>query len=320
LTTKSRSVLDRPASPQLDANALELFARIAAAGSFAQAARELRLTRAAVSRRVAHIEAQLGTPLFARTTRALGLTEAGRRLATRARAVLEAAESARQSLRAKGGGAEGLGGSLRITSAPSFAQLVLGPLLAAFQARHPSLRIELRLTNRRVDLLREDIDVAFRLTARPPADCVATPVLRFVVRAYAAPLPGLPLSQPADLAHNRCLIFGPPVEHITLRWLRDGGGDGTPQAVTLDPAMVGDDLGTLQAAARAGAGILFAPDFCARDDLARGTLVPALPGWQLPLAEGNQVLALTLPLALAPESARAFVHFVRDALASKHPG
>lgn len=172
-------------TPGPDANALELFARIAAAGSFAQAARELGLTRAAVSRRVAHIEAQLGAPLFARSTRALGLSEAGRRLAPRARAVLEAAESARRGLRARAG--DGLAGTLRITSVPSFGQAVLGPWLARFQALHPGLRIELRFTNRRVDLLREDVDIAFRLTDKPPADCVATPVLPFVVRAYAAP-------------------------------------------------------------------------------------------------------------------------------------
>jgi DNA-binding transcriptional LysR family regulator len=125
-----------PSAP--DANTLELFARIAAAGSFAQAARDLGLTRAAVSRRVAVVEAQLGTPLFARTTRALGLTEAGRRLAGRARAVLDAAEAARRGLRARDSRGGGLAGTLRVTLVPSFGQAVLGPLLAHFQALHPS--------------------------------------------------------------------------------------------------------------------------------------------------------------------------------------
>jgi DNA-binding transcriptional LysR family regulator len=310
-----RSSLQRPA-PQPDANALELFARIVAAGSFAQAARELGLTRAAVSRRIAHIEAQLGVPLFARTTRALGLSEAGRRLAPRARAVLEASESARRGLRARAADdALGLSGTLRITSVPVFGHAVLGPLLARFQALHPALRIELRLTNRRIDLLREDIDVAFRLTDRPPPDCVATPVLPFVVRAYAAPLPGVPLPGPVALAHNRCLVFGPPIEEVTLAWLHEPSG--ARESVTLQPAMVGDELGTLQAAARAGGGVYFSPDFAVREDVDRGLLVDALPGWRLPVAEGSQVQALTLPTTVAPQSARELVRFMRNQLSVK---
>jgi DNA-binding transcriptional LysR family regulator len=318
LTTRYRPPGTRPRADSVpDANALELFARVVAAGSFAQAARELGLTRAAVSRRVLHIEAQIGRPLFARTTRALGLTETGRRLATRARALAEVAESARRGLRARGDtdeeGQEGLTGTLRITSAPLFGQSLLGPLLARFQALHPALRIELRFTNRRVDLLREDIDVAFRLTDRPPPDTVAVPVLKVVVRAYAAPVPGVPLAEPAHLAHNRCLLLGAPVEETTLVWLHDSSG--RRETVLIQPAMVGDEFGTLQAAARAGGGVYFAPDFCVADDLQRGLLVDALPGWRIQIPDMRQVQALTLPMNVAPESARALVHFVRAALA-----
>lgn len=312
MTNRPHPTLQRP-PPLPDANALELFARIVAAGSFAQAARDLGLTRAAVSRRVAHIESQLGLPLFARTTRALGLSEAGRALAARARAVHEAAESARRGLRARGGDAPGFTGTLRITSVPVFGHAVLGPLLARFQARHTGLRVELRLTNRRIDLLREDVDIAFRITDRPPPDCVATPVMPFVVRAYAAPVPGVPLAHPADLAHNRCLLFGPPSEESTLTWLHEASGERVP--VTIQPAMLGDELGTLQAAARAGGGVHFSPDFAVQADLARGELVDALPGWRLPLAEGSHVMALTLPVSVAPESARELVRYARNQLA-----
>jgi molybdenum-dependent DNA-binding transcriptional regulator ModE len=124
----------RSAALALDANALELFARVAAAGSFAEAARRLGQTRAAVSRRIAAIEALAGQPLMARTTRSLGLTEAGRRLAQRARAVQEAADAARGALRAS---RAGLAGRLRVTAAPSFGRAVLAPLLARFRERHP---------------------------------------------------------------------------------------------------------------------------------------------------------------------------------------
>lgn len=291
-----------------DANALEFFARVAAADSFAAAARDLGQTRAAVSRRVAQLEAQLGTPLFARHTRAVGLTEAGRRLLGRARVVLEAAEAARRTLRTRSGG---LAGTLRITSVPVFGQAVLAPALAAFQARHPQLQVELRFTARRVDLLREDVDLAFRVTEQPPQDCIAQPVLRFAVRAYAAPHAKARLRDPHALARARCLVFGSSSEAQPLVWRSDDGRERA--SVEVRPTMSADDIGTLLAAARAGGGVVFAPDFAVRDDLARGTLVEALPGWQLPIPEGATVQALTLPLAVAPEAARALVRFVREA-------
>lgn len=313
--TKGDAVPPRPSRPpgraaEPDANALELLARIVAAGSFAQAARELGLTRAAVSRRVASIEALAGTPLFVRSTRSLALSAAGRRLAARAKAVAEAADAARRALRRQAG--QGLEGSLRITTVPVFAQTVLAPLLEQFQQRHPALRLELRLTNRRIDLARDEVDVAFRYTARPPADWVAQPVLPVAVRAYAAPGPGRPLTAPPALATQRGLVFGTGLDQPLLRWRHD---DGRQAEVVVEPAVLADDIGTLLALAAAGQGIVFAPDFAVWAALARGELVDVLPGWRLPIAEGDQVQALTLPTPDAPEAARALVRFVREALA-----
>lgn len=308
--------LEQRPLPGPDANALELFARVVAAGSFAHAARQLGLTRAAISRRIAVIERSVGVPLFARTTRALGLTEAGRRLASRARLVLDAAEQARRGLRSDA--RQGLSGTLRITSAATFSDAVLAPLLVRFLALHPGLRIDLRVGPRRMDLLRDEVDVAFRLTAQPPPDSVAQPVLRYAVRAYAAPGAGLPLASPAALAQQRCLIFDAPRDALTLTWQCEANGGRVE--VPIDPAWIGDDLTTLMAAARAGGGIVLAPDFAVGDALAAGQLVDALPGWHLLLPLGATVQALTLPLAVAPESARALVRFVREALADRLPG
>jgi DNA-binding transcriptional LysR family regulator len=301
-----------PPRTGLDANALELFARIVAAGSFAQAARELGLTRAAVSRRVAGIESALGASLFARTTRALGLTERGRRLAHRARAVLEAAEGARRALRRDAH--VGLQGTLRVTCPPSFGQAVLAPLLAAFQREHPGVHYELRLTHRRMDLLRDDVDVAFRLTAKPPADWVAQTVMTFSVHAYAAPHAGVPLASPEALAGARCLLFGWPTEQIALSWSHD---DGRRAAVTVEPVCVADDLGVLLTMASVGTGIVFAPDFVAANAVAGGALVDALPGWRLLMPEGNAMQALTLPQPDSPEAARLLVRYVRNKLRAR---
>lgn len=292
------------ADTALDANALELFARIAQAGSFAQAARELGLTRAAVSRRVAAIEAAVGLALFARSTRSLGLTEAGRRLHARARAVHEAAEGARLALRSQ---RDQLGGTLRISAPLSFGRHVLAPLLARFQALHPALRYELFITDRRVDLLREGLDLAFRVTARPPEDWVAQPVLRFAVRAYGAAGQAL-LPGPQALAELPCLLIGQNEEARPGHWHTEAGAAAD---VMLQAVAWGNDMDSLMEMARCGAGIVLLPDFCVGP--ASG-LVDLLPGWRLRVDQGEWVHALTLPQPAGSDTARALVRFVREAL------
>ncbi len=297
----------------LDANALELFARVVAAGSFAEAARRLGQTRAAVSRRIAAIEAQAGVTLLARTTRSLGLTEAGRRLAAHARSVQEAAEAARRSVRS---GRAALEGRLRITAVPTFGRLVLAPLLARFQHKHRGLRFELLFTDRQVDLLKEGIDIAFRLTRKPPPDWLAQPVMAYRVGAFAAPaMRAQPLAGPAALADWPGLLLGVSADSVPLLWRKRSGHDDAPDSVRVEvqPGIWSDDMEALVTLARAGAGVVFAPDYCVQADLQAGRLVDLLPGWQLPVAEGDMVQALTLPPAIAPRSARELVKFVRDA-------
>lgn len=314
------------AEEALDANALELFARIVQAGSFAQAARDLGLTRAAISRRIAAIENAVGLALFARSTRSLGLTEAGRRLHARARAVRDAAESARLALRQT---RDQLDGTIRISATAGFGRHVLAPLLARFQALHPAVRYELFFTDRRVDLLREGLDIAFRITSKPPEAWVAQPVLSFEVHAYGSA--GQRLQRPQDLAALPLLLLGQSDEPYGSQWQHD---DGRCEEVSVQASAWGSDLDGLIALARHGDGIVLAPDFCvhppsgllsgANEALgpdgavppAAGTaLVDLLPGWRL-MVGIETVQALTLPLRAGSETARALVRFVREALGS----
>lgn len=306
------------AEEALDANALELFARIAQAGSFAQAARDLGLTRAAISRRIAAIESAVGLALFARSTRSLGLTEAGRRLHSRARAVRDAAESARLALRHT---RDQLDGTIRISATAGFGRHVLAPLLARFQAVHPAVRYELFFTDRRVDLLREGLDIAFRVTSKPPEAWVAQPVLKFEVRAYG--IDRLATQQsPQDLDGAPALLLGQSEEPFASQWEH---ASGRREEVSLQAVAWGSDLDGLVALARHGAGIVIAPDFCVEPVPALQELEAAsaqgavpllrnvLPGWKL-LVGFDAVQALTLPSPAGSETARALVRFVRDTL------
>lgn len=295
------------------AGEIELFARVVAAGSFAQAGRQLGLTRAAVSRRVAELERQVGVALLARTTRAMGLTEAGRRLAQRAQVLADAADAARRGLRSHA--RHELAGTLRITTVPMFGQAVLAPLLVRFRERHPQLRVELVQTHRPLDLLRDDLDVAFRLTPQAPPDAVATPLLPYAVRAYAA-AGRPPLSHPRELAEQPVLALVLPnqgvVGPVRLDWQRDD--DPSPCRVEVQPAMQADDMATLLVMACHGGGVVVAPDFAVHAPVQAGLLREALPGWRLPVTYGDRVTALTLARPYASEAARALVRFAAEAL------
>lgn len=291
----------------LDANALELFARVVAAGSFSRAARQLGLTRAAVSRRVAAMEQLIGQTLMARTTRSLGLTEAGRALAARAQVVHEAAAAARMALRKEG---DALQGRLRITCMRAFGDKVLLPLLAEFGRKHPGVAMELLFTERRVDLVREGVDVAFRITRKPPEDCVAQPVLRFRIGAYSS-TPSL-LAGPLALQQWPLLMLEGGAQIWPLQW--HSRSSNARETVELQPHISADSLEALVTLARLGQGVVLAPDFCVEEDLAAGRLYDMLPDWHLPIAEGDCVQALTLPVHTAGTNARALVRLVAQRL------
>jgi DNA-binding transcriptional LysR family regulator len=186
--------------------------------------------------------------------------------------------------------------------------------------------------------LREGLDVAFRVTSQPPEDWVAQPLLRFAIHAYAA-APHIPLQHPQGLADRPLLLLGQNEESLVTRWQHD---DGHREDVQLQAAAWGSDLDALIGLARAGGGIVLAPDFCitAADSGLPGDprtqeaaaplgaaatrpppgpqLTDVLPGWRL-LAGLDTVQALTLPLPAGSETARTLVRFVRDALGETAP-
>ncbi|CAM8648550.1 LysR Transcriptional regulator [Comamonadaceae bacterium] len=308
METKRPSTRKGTLTPSLDADALELFARVARAGSFSLAAQQAGQTRAAVSRRIAYMEQRTGQSLFLRTTRSLTLTATGRRLLPHALAVLDAADQARGTLTSVHAG---LAGSLRITSLPSFGTTVLPTLLLKFRALHPEVNYDLILSDRRVDLQREGVDIAFRVTRKPPPDWVARPFLQFHVRAYGAPGSWAPMAHPEALTSAPLLLLGPVSMNPEMHWLRRDGSDAVICA-RAPAAVQSDDLTVLVRLAEGGMGVVLAPSYCVRDAVAAGRLVELLPDWDLDIRQGNTVQLLTLPRPQLSAVARAFAKFVQE--------
>ena len=288
-----------------DIFALKLYTRVARLGSFSAAARECGLSQPQASRIVADLEDGLGARLLTRTTRAVVPTEAGTDFLERIEVILAALDEAEQSVRE---GKE-LRGLVRASMPASFGIHTVIPRLASFAARHPDLRLQLLLEDRRLDLVRDAVDVAIRLgsTAGATATVRAIGVIPRVIVAAPAYLDraGTP-ETPDDLMRHR--IVGGPASVVPTAWMFER--DGETIAVDLQPHFSTNENEGAVAAAVAGLGITSTSRWACARALDEGTLVPLLTAWRL---KDIPVHAYFPMGAATRAAARALVdHFVAE--------
>jgi DNA-binding transcriptional LysR family regulator len=282
---------------------MAVFVRVAELGSFSTAARQLGLSKSAVSKHVTALEERLGVRLINRTTRRLALTEVGSVYRDYcARIVVEAEEA---ELTAASHGIEPRG-KLKVNAPMTFGFLHLGPLLPAFLARHPGIAVELTLNDRFVDLLEEGYDVAVRIGRLADSTLIARRLAtaRFVCAASDAYLAGAGVpAQPIDLARHNCLRYSYRRQPDEWSFSR-----GEHQAtVRVGGNLQANNGDALRAAACEGLGIVCLPDFIIADDLAAGRLRPLLGGWTAPEIPIHAVFP---PQRHPSAKLRAFVDFL----------
>ena len=293
---------------------LEVFAKVAAAGSLSAAARALGLSQTMVTKHVAALEARLGTKLFHRSTRRLSITEAGRHYlesTERILAELDAADSAVAADRFEPRGV------LRLNAPVSFGARQLAPVLDEFCRRYAGLEVELGLNDRLVDLAEEGWDLAVRIGSLVDSSLIARRIApcRTVVAAAPSYLAahGTPKAV-AELSRHNCL--GYTLSRLTGvgRWAFGARGEVT---VEVTGNLRGNNGDALRAAAIAGQGIVYQPTFVVADDLRAGTLL-ALP-LDRPTLELGGIYAIYLPERNPPAKVRAFIDFLVERFAGAPP-
>lgn len=289
-------------------SALRLFVRVAATGSFSQAAREHNLTQPTASRIIALLEEQLGGTLFIRTTRAVTLTDAGADYLARIKPVLEALDEADFAVRGDGE----LRGKLRVGVSSIVASRILVPNLPEFSGQHPKLRIEMVIDDRRQDLISENVDVVLRFGKLTDSSALARRIGTWPLVAAAAPSylerKGNP-TLPSDLAEHEFIVAGPAAgKSITFR------KDGREVSTQIDGNIAITGAEVAVNAGVAGLGIVVASLPSVDKEIKEGTLVRLLSDWEL----GEISAHALFPSGQAPKpAARAFVDFVVGKLASK---
>jgi len=193
----------------IDLNSLVIFATVADANSFSEAARRLKMPISTVSRRIAELEDQLGVRLLERSTRNLRLTDVGSEVLEQARRSVEISEAIDNVVSNR---LSNISGLLRLSAPPSISDTMLQPLVGAFHASYPDVRVEIFVTDRYVDHIAEGIDLVFRIGAGAERDSslVAKKIMTYRHRLLASPAylgKSKPPEKPQDLLAHRLLAF-----------------------------------------------------------------------------------------------------------------
>ncbi|HEX7689109.1 MAG TPA: LysR family transcriptional regulator [Burkholderiaceae bacterium] len=283
---------------------LQVLLHAARGGSLSAAARTLGITPAAASATLKRLEAQLGTRLVERSTRAMRLTPPGQILLDYARRAFELLAEGESQLDAERGA---LVGTVRLAAPSDLTRTVLMPMLDDFLRLHPGVELALNVGDRVLDVLRDEVDLAIRYGELADSRLVARTLT--VARPVLSASPdylrrrGTPRT-PLDLVDHNCIAFmrgGRPFR----TWRFGQRGQWTTVRVGGDRSV--DDASLAREWALAGAGILLKTEIEQRRDLASGALVPLLADWE---TDPYPLHALLPSGRFVPARVRALVDFL----------
>lgn len=288
-----------------------VLAAIVETGSFARAGQALGLTRSGVSRAMARLENSVGVRLLDRTTRAVSLTDEGRRLYSEVAPLLNGIEDA---VTLTSGSSVAVRGRLRVNVDAFFSRLLFTPHVAEFLSLHPDLSLELVARDQLGDLVGEGFDIAVRFGMPPASSLVARKLLETRTITVASPAyierHGHPAS-PADLARHSCILVRDSLTGQTIEdWQFRRGAEVAN--VRISGRLTVAEWGTMLGACLEGVGIARVKAIGVRHLIEQGALLEILPDWQ---GEGFPLYALYPSRHLPPAKVRAFIDFVQARLA-----
>ncbi len=310
---------------------LHLLTVLAATRSFTETARRLGLSKASASMRISELERTAGVLLVRRTTRSVGLTEAGQQLVNSMQPAFRRISESYTAARDLAGAPRGL---IRLTAPVALGRQHLAPCIAAFLLRFPDIHIELELTDRFINLANEGFDLAIRHTHAPPETHVAWVLCETRSQLAASPRylarRGMP-SHPSELTSHDCLLYLRDSHTASWTFARPAASAGKRKPADAAVERIGVHVtGSLKAnnsevlrdALLAGLGIGLLPDFSlptALDGNGSAPLVQVLPDWQVQGFFGERIYALRPGSAQVPKAVQCLVEHLRQSFADGFP-
>jgi DNA-binding transcriptional LysR family regulator len=294
----------------MDLAAISAFVSVGDKGGFRAAAIALGMTSAGVSKAVARLEAELGVTLLARTTRLVRLTPTGTVFHARCKAILADLDHAGHEA------AEGSAvpqGRLVVSVSRTFGRLRVLPVVADFIKQYPQVEVEVRLSDRLVDLVAEGIDLAIRVGHLPDSSLIATRVSQTSFVMCASPeylaVTGVP-AHPDDLQHHSAIGYVAP--DTALRFSYRFLVDGVVKTISLPARLTVDDGEAAVVAAARSLGLVMVNDYVVQRHLADGSLVRVLPKFEVAAVP---ISVVHLPTRNPSPAARTLTALLRRRLA-----
>jgi DNA-binding transcriptional LysR family regulator len=280
-----------------------IFAKVAEARSFSEAARRLGISKSLVSKEVTKLEKALGARLLNRTTRQLSLTEFGAAFYEHCARVVQEAEEAELLVERLHASPRGV---LKCTAPVAFTTLHIARALPEFLAQYPDVQIDLTLGDRAFELAEEGYDLAIRIARDLPPNLVARPIAPINRVVCGTPeyfaSHGVP-NTPQDLAAHDCVVY----THANPDSIWHLSADGTDIAVPVRGTLKVNDDEVAWQAVRAGLGVSLLPTFIVGDDLQSGRLQAVLTQY---LPSEQKLHALYLPNRHLSAKVRVFIDFL----------
>jgi DNA-binding transcriptional LysR family regulator len=297
----------------LDLNDFFYFVQVVDRGGFTAAGRMLRMPKSTLSHRIQQLEIELGVRLLNRTSRRFAMTDAGEEFYQHAVAMLRDAERAESAIRHRLTEPTGV---VRCTAAMATMHFALHDIIVGFLGRYPKVNVVAHATDRNVDIVGENYDVALRAHSEPLPDSTLVqrpltpaPWLLFAGAAY---LDANEEPQTPEDLRNRPALFMMRTGVAPVWRLRRSEAATDEMVIPLTPRLLCDDMIVLKQAAIAGLGIVALPGYVCRQDLRSGALRQVLPAW----FAGDSTITALIPYrrGLLP-SVRVFL----DCLATELP-
>jgi len=291
-----------------DFEAWAIFSKVAECGSFSDAARELGLTKATVSRAVTRLEARLRTSLLTRTTRKLSLTESGRAALGRAARILDDGAAIEAEILEEAAIPRG---PIRLACSAAFGVRALAPLLPEFFTLYPEIELDFHITDDPVDLIAAGFDMAIKPGAVVDSTLKITRLVSLRTSIIGAPAffdrHGRP-EKPEDLARLPAIVFTqlPQPQDWRLRHPRDG-----ERLVRVEATYRFNNAAAVIPTLTAGLALAAQPELFVRRELASGALETVLPDWTV---AAIPIHALTPPAKTRPARVRVLIDFLRQRL------
>lgn len=293
----------------MDFNEVAIFIKVIQKGSFTGAALALDMPKSTVSTKISNLEKRLGTSLITRSTRKIRLTPAGEAFFLRSTKAIDEITAAELAVRSENVEPQG---RFKITAPVDIGNTILPSLAALFLKKFPKVQLDILLTDRRVDFLEDDVDLAIRAGQLKDSSLIAKKVGEVVFRMFASPKYLKENGEPStlkDLSVHNCVHFTPLSSE---GWYLQNGKRTV--SVSLTRKIVVDNMSLAHSFALEGVGIALMPSFLCETELRAGKLVPILQEWTSEIAPLHFVYPAQ---KYVPAVIKAFIEMASLALRSR---